>query len=239
MRTIIFNLITLSLLLLVVSCNFNKNRSYSNNLTEISKSNDTIVLLRDLVLSTEKKIFKNSNYDDTKIIILEESGIAEPFMVFSNNIENDSTPLYYLKKMFFLDNSLQKIKFSEGNIDLFFLSNDSISFYDNILGDSSQWVFNHYRYHDIYYALFSYKKVNTIRIFNVTNFNDKTVTNNITFLPLSGDYEIRLPNGKMKKKWYREKTNYWDFFRGNILDIKSTFSNENEIKESIIDSIFR
>ncbi len=70
--------------------------------------------------------------------------------------------------------------------------------------------------------------------------NQKTVTN-ITYLPLSGDYEILLPHGMMEKKWYLKNTDYWDVFSGKLLDTPHAFIDKNltELKEQTIDSVIK
>ena len=243
MKIIIFTLILLQSLL-IVSCNSKKNTYNSDKEIKNVKSGDTITFLRDKVVVTKKTTSINENFDESKVILLQDSEIAEPFMSFSNNLEEGISLKLYLEKMFFLDDSLLKIKLKGNNVDLFFSGSNSVSFYHEILGDSSQWVFNHYRYHDIYFSLFFFEKVSTIRVFIESNLDevveDANISKdkNITFIPLTGDYDIKLPNGTMNKKWYREKTNYWNFFKGSILDKESTFTKGSEIKETILDSIF-
>lgn len=245
MKIIIFNIILLQSLL-AVSCNSKKNTYKYTSDEEVKsiKLGDTITFLRDKVIGSKKATSINENFDESKVILLEDSEIAEPFMSFSNNLEEGISLKLFLEKLFFLDDSLLKIKLNGNNVDLFFLANNSVNFYDEIIGDSSQWVFNHYRYHDIYFSLFSFEKVNTIRVFIESNLDEVeevasvSKDKNITFLPLTGDYDIKLPNGTMNKKWYREKTNYWSFFKGPILDNKSTFNRNSEIKKAVLDSVF-
>ncbi len=197
---------------------------------KISKT-DTVFYTRNLRPQTiHQKI--NHSFDSTKVKPLLDS---RPFMQFSNNVTKDLNS--FLNKMFLIDDSLDKI----------IIQNDSINFYKHIAGDSSYWVFNHYMYHDIYNSLFTFPEIDKIKVFleynqnkssNSIQKNQKTVTN-ITYLPLSGDYEILLPHGIMKKKWYLKNTDYWDVFSGNLLDTPNTFIDKNltELKEQTIDSV--
>lgn len=104
-------------------------------------------------------------------------------------------------------------------------------------------------YHDLYNSLFTFAEINNIKVFienkienqSNLNYNNKSYITNKTFLPLSGDYEVLLPNGLMKRKWYLENTHYWDVFNDNLLDSSNSFNDKelSEIKEHIIDSIIK
>jgi len=231
----------LFLLCISVACKNNVLLQKTNTLEKTKL--DTIVYNK-LTIKKENKPDINKKFDPLKVKKLITDSSSEPFMQFSNNLKSDLDT--FLKSMFFMDNSLSSIKYYESTIELYFLKNDSVNFYEKIIGDSTQWIFNHYRYHDIYYSLFNFSKVDYIKVFikeegSVNSIDSAShmnlITKNITLLPLSGDYEIKLPKGSMKREWYRAKENYWDFFKGPILDKKSTF-NEDVIKESVLDSIF-
>ncbi|MCF6349801.1 MAG: hypothetical protein L3J23_02065 [Flavobacteriaceae bacterium] len=208
------------------------------------KKTDTIFYTRNLVTQRlNQKI--NTDFDTTIVKKLSSDSSSTPFMQFSNNIVKDRNSFF--NNMFLIDDSLDKIKFYNNTIELYFIQGDSISFYKNIAGDSSYWVFNHYMYHDLYNSLFTFSEINNIKIFienkieDQSNpaYNKKPHTANITFLPLSGDYEILLPNGLMKKKWYLKNTDYWDVFNDDLLDSSNSFIDKelSEIKEHTIDSI--
>lgn len=210
------------------------------------KKIDTILYSRNLILQQlNKKI--NTDFDTTKVKKLSNDSSSRPFMQFSNNIIKDKNS--FLNNMFLIDDSLDKIKFYNNTIELYFIQGDSVNFYKNITGDSSYWVFNHYMYHDLYNSLFTFAEINNIKVFienkienqSNLNYNNKLYITNKTFLPLSGDYEVLLPNGLMKRKWYLENTDYWDVFNDNLLDSSNSFIDKelSEIKEHIIDSIIK
>jgi hypothetical protein len=80
-------------------------------------------------------------------------------------------------------------------------------------------------YHDIYNSLFTFYEINSIKIFVKNNIIDQSnfaynttpsIDNNVTLIPLSGDYKILSPNKTMERKWYTKNTNYWDVFSDNI-----------------------
>ena len=108
MKIIIFTLILLQSLL-IVSCNSKKNTYNSDKEIKNVKSGDTITFLRDKVVVTKKTTSINENFDESKVILLQDSEIAKPFMSFSNNLEEGISLKLYLEKMFFLDDSLFNI----------------------------------------------------------------------------------------------------------------------------------
>lgn len=194
--------------------------------------NDTLVLTRK---DSVKKIEINTLFDSEKVKELSKDESSLPFMYYSNNLDENFT--VFTKKAFTLDKSLDSIKHYNDNIDLYYNTASDKNFYEKVLGDSSFWIFTHYRYHDIYYAFFSFQKIKKIRVFVVDNGGNEKMIENKTFLPLSGDYEILLPDGTMKKKWYIEKVDYWDIFKGDILDNPNIYSSNQEIKKVVLDSI--
>ena len=198
-------------------------------------------------IKVNKDLKVNTAFDSLKVKKLEEDEASRPFMQFSNNLTSDINTFF--NKMLLIDNSLNSIKHYEDNVELYFTQGDSVNFYKNIYGDSSYWVFNHYMYHDIYNSLFSFSNVNSIKVYvenTITDksnlaYNPKFSIRNITLLPLSGDYEILLPNGTMKKKWYIKNSNYWDIISDEIFSSPKLFSDKNleEIKEESLDSIIK
>lgn len=224
--------------LLTLSCNFKRQNSALDNINKT----DTIFYDRKLGLKKRNKII-NTHFDSTKIALLSHDSLSKPFMQFSNNTTDDINS--FLNKMFWINNSLDKVKYYNHTIELLFIQSDSVNFYKNAIGDSPSWVFNHYMYHDIYYSLFTFQEVDKIKIFieykrnNSLNSVYKKRITNITFLPLSGDYEILLPNGEMQRKWYTKHANYWDIFNNDLLDTPNTFIDDKlfEIKEEILDSV--
>jgi hypothetical protein len=223
------------------SCKHKIQEAFNN---ENIKKIDTIFYTRNLSKIKSNKKF-NNNFDITKVKKLSYETSSTPFMKFSNNLTKNKDS--FLNNMFLIDDSLVRIKFYNDTAELYFIQADSVNFYKNITGDSSYWVFNHYMYHDLYNSLFAFSEINNIKIFikNIIEkksnpaYLKKSYTTNITFLPLTGDYEILLPNGLMKKKWYLKNTNYWDVFNDDLLDSPNSFIDEklSEIKEQTIDSI--
>lgn len=181
----------------------------------------------------------NHEFDGAHVLRLDDS--PNPLMQFSNNLDKNLTT--FITRMLKINNSLEKIEINGSNIDLLFVLDKNRDFYEYIQGDSNAWVFTHYMYHDIYNALFSFSEIDSIRVFidnrliqkDIQGYAYPNIEGNITHLPLSGDLLLLMPNGKMKRRWYKKRINYWTIIDDSVWDIKPNGNGDIRLTEEQMD----